>query len=286
MNILPRDKRILALKCLVEGMSMRATSRITDVSRQTLSTLLVSAGRVCAEYQDAHLRDLPCRRVQLDEIWQFVYAREKNVARAKCAPREAGDVWTWVAICQDTKLVPSWRIGDRSSATAIDFVEDLKTRLAHRIQLTSDGHGPYIEAVERAFGADADYAMLVKEYGGSDDEHYRRYTGSHKHSITGSPREDWLTTSHVERQNLTMRMSMRRTNGFSKKVEMLHHALSLHCMHYNFCRLHQTLRVTPAMAADVTRKLWEMRDIVELIEARDPKPGPRGPHKKRAKDSN
>ena len=283
MNILPEHKRTLILKCLVEGMSMRATARVTDVSKPSVTKLLIDAGRVCAAYQDAALRDLPCTRVEVDEIWSFVYAKEKNVPRAKSAPPEAGDVWTWTAICADTKLVPSWRIGDRTSMTAIDFMDDLRSRLAERVQLTSDGHKAYLEAVEGAFGGDVDYAMLVKMYGstGNDKRPETRYSPSEclsirKEVVEGNPSWENISTSYVERQNLTMRMSMRRftrlTNAFSKKIENHAHAIAVHFMHYNFCRLHQTLGVTPAMEAGVTDRLWEVSDIVRLVEEAAPKP--------------
>ena len=286
MNLLPEHKRILLLKCVVEGMSMRAAARIADVSRDTVTKLLVDAGKVCSAYQDAALRDLPCRRVEVDEIWEFVYAK------AKSAPPRAGDVWTWVAICADTKLVPSWRIGDRSGETALDFMDDLRGRLANRVQLTSDGHKAYLEAVEGAFGGDMDSAMLVKLYGkgGSDRNPETRYSlprciHARKVPIKGDPETLLISSSYVERQNLTMRMSMRRftrlTNAFSKKVENHCHAIALHFMHYNFCRLHQTIGVTPAMEAGVTDRLWEVGDIVELVARAAPKPGPRGPYKKR-----
>ena len=262
---------------------MRATARIADVSKNTVTKLLIDAGKACAAYQDKALRDLPCARLEVDEIWEFVYAKEKNVRRAKSAPPEAGDVWTWVAVCADTKLIPSWRVGDRTSATAIEFMDDLRARLANRVQITSDGHKAYLEAIEGAFGGDVDYAMLIKLYGSTGNDKFpeTRYSpsaciGSRKEIVDGAP--DWgkISTSYVERQNLTMRMSMRRftrlTNAFSKRIENHAHAIALHFFHYNFCRLHQTLRITPAMAAGVTERLWEVSDIVRLVEAAAPKP--------------
>ena len=296
MNTLPDHKRVLILKCLVEGMSMRAVARIADVSRQTVIKLLVDAGKSCAAYQHETMRDLPCRRLEVDEIWEFVYAKEKNVTRAKSAPREAGDVWTWVAICAETKLVPSWLVGDRTGMTAIEFMDDLRGRLANRVQLSSDGHKAYLEAVEGAFGGDVDYAQVIKLYGrlpGVDDE--TRYspavcTDIEKRRIEGNPDMALANTSYAERQNLTMRMSMRRftwlTNAFSKKVENHAHAVALHFMYYNFCRIHQTLRITPAMAAGVTDRLCEVSDIVRLIEAATPKPNRPKTYKKRAGNSN
>ena len=290
MNRLPTHKRILVLKCLVEGMSIRATVRVTGVAKATVMKLLVTAGQVCAAYQNRELRELPCRRVQADEIWSFIYAKAKNVQRAKLAPPDAGDVWTWVALCADTKLIPTWRIGDRSGMTAIDLMDDLRARLTHRVQLTTDGHAAYFEAVEGAFGGDVDYAQLIKLYGAGSREDERRYSpaecvGIKTKVVEGNPDRRHISTSYVERQNLTMRMSMRRftrlTNAFSKKLENHAHAVALHIWWYNFGRLHQTLRVTPAMEAGVTDRLWEMADLVRLIDEATPPPGPRGAYRKR-----
>jgi IS1 family transposase len=276
MNKLPKDKRAQILHLLVEGNSMRATARIADVAFNTVDKLFIEAGVACAAYQDRVLRNLTCKRLQLDEIWCFVYAKQKNVARAKAAPADAGDVWTWVAIDADTKLVPSWRIGDRSSETGIAFADDLAKRLANRVQITSDGHRAYLEAIEGAFGGDVDYAQLVKLYGAAPESAKGRYSpaeciGARKQPIEGDPDFRHISTSYAERQNLTMRMSMRRftrlTNAFSKKVEK--HALSvaLHYMHYNFARIHKTLRVSPAMAAGVSQTLWSIADIVDMVDA-------------------
>jgi IS1 family transposase len=275
MNKLPSEKRAQILHLLVEGNSMRATARIADVAFNTVDKLFIEAGHACAAYQDTAFRNLACKRLQLDEIWSFVYAKQKNVLTAKSAPKDAGDVWTWVAIDADTKLVPSWRIGDRSSETGLAFVDDLAKRLANRVQITSDGHRAYLEAIEGAFGGDVDYAQLVKVYGASPDSAKGRYspaecTGCHKQRIEGNPDPAHVSTSYAERQNLTMRMSIRRftrlTNAFSKKIEK--HALSvaLHYMHYNFARIHKTLRISPAMAAGVTDKLWSVADIVIMID--------------------
>ncbi|MGH6838116.1 MAG: IS1 family transposase [Methylocella sp.] len=274
MNKLPSEKRAQILHLLVEGNSMRATARIADVAFNTVDKLFIEAGRACAAYQDKALRNLPCKRLQLDEIWSFVYAKQKNLATAKTAPEDAGDVWTWVAIDADTKLVPTWRIGDRSSETGLAFVDDLAKRLSNRVQITSDGHRAYLEAIEGAFGGDVDYAMLVKLYGASPENAKGRYspgecTGAIKTRIEGNPDLAHVSTSFAERQNLTMRMSIRRftrlTNAFSKKIEK--HALSvaLHYMHYNFARIHKTLRISPAMAAGVTGKLWSIADIVAMM---------------------
>ncbi|MBV9859015.1 MAG: IS1 family transposase [Alphaproteobacteria bacterium] len=287
MNKLARVDRARIIRLLTEGNSMRATSRIADVSINTVTKLLIDAGKVCSDYQDQTLRNLPCKRLQLDEIWAFCYAKQRNVIVAKAAPEEAGDIWTWVALDADTKLVPSWRVGDRSGATAIEFVCDLSGRLANRVQITSDGHRAYLEAVEAGFGTDVDYAQLVKLYG--EVPHPKgRYSpaqiqGSKTFCCTGNPEPRHISTSYVERQNLTMRMSMRRftrlSNGFSKKAENHAWMVALHFMHYNFCRIHKSLRVTPAMAARVTDRLWSVEDIVDLIDAAEGAPKKRGPYK-------
>ena len=277
MNKLNTKTRTRIIHSLVEGNSVRATARMADVSKNTVMKLLVDAGKACAAYQDQALRDLPCRRIQVDEVWSFIYSKAANVARAKAAPAEAGDVWTWTAIDADTKLVPSWRVGDRSSETAIDFMDDLRPRLANRVQLTSDGHKAYLEAVEGAFGGDVDYAQLIKLYGSkggvSSDKRYSpaECTGIRKRRIEGNPDLTHVSTSYVERNNLTMRMSMRRftrlTNGFSKKIENHTYSVALHFMYYNFCRQHKSLGgVSPAMAARVTDRLWDIEDIVQLVD--------------------
>ena len=273
----------LSSRCLVEGMSIRSTARTADVSKNTVVKLLVDAGKACAAYQDWALCDLPCRRIQVDEVWSFVYSKAANVERAKSAPAEAGDVWMWTAMDAETKLVPSWRVGDRSGETAIDFMDDLRGRLANRGQLTSDGHKAYLEAVEGAFGGDIDYAMLVKMYGAeggvSSEKRYSpaQCTGIRKRRIEGSPDPAHVSTSYVERNNLTMRMSMRRftrlTNAFSKKIENHAHSVALHFMYYNFCRQHKSLNgISPAMAADVTDRLWNIEGIVRLVDEAAPKP--------------
>ena len=292
MNKLDTKTRTLILRCLVEGMSVRATARTADVSKNTVMKLMIDAGKACAAFQDQALRDLPCHRIQVDEIWSFIYAKEKNVARAKSAPPEAGDVWTWTAICADTKLVPSWRVGDRSGETAIEFMDDLRPRLANRVQLTSDGHKSYLEAVEGAFGGDVDYAQLIKLYGGeSGVSSEKRYspavcTGIRKRRIEGSPDPAHVSTSYAERNNLTMRMSMRRftrlTNAFSKKIENHAHSVALHFKHYNFCRQHKSLGgISPAMAAGVTDRLWDIEDIVRLVDEAAPKPKRPSTYRKR-----
>jgi IS1 family transposase len=247
---------------------------MTGASKNTIIKLLEDAGEAFSDYQDRAFRDLPCRRLQLDEIWAFCYAKQRNVMFAKDAPDGAGDLWTWVAIDADTKLVPSWRIGDRSGATATEFVCDLSGRLADRVQVTSDGHRAYLEAVEAGFGADVDYAQLIKLYGEVPHPAGRyspaQIQGSKTFCCTGKPDPAHISTSYVERQNLTMRMSMRRftrlTNGFSKKAENHAYSVAVHFMHYNFVRIHQSLRITPAMAAGVTQTLWSLTDMVRVIE--------------------
>ncbi len=289
MNRLPFEIRVRILTLLVEGMSLRAAGRATDTAFNTVVKLFVDAARACADYQDRTLRNLKCKRLQLDEVWSFVYAKQKNVPLAKNAPPNAGDVWTWVAIDAETKLVPSWRVGDRSSETAIAFTDDLASRLANRVQITTDGHKAYLEAIEGSFGAAVDYAMLVKVYGPSL-EGEKRYSpaeciGAVKHRVEGNPDPKHVSTSFAERQNLTLRMQSRRftrlTNAFSKKLENHTLSVALHYMHYNFCRIHKTLRVTPAMAAGVTDHVWSVADIVTMIEATEQAPAKRGPYKKR-----
>jgi IS1 family transposase len=274
MNKLDIKKRAQILSCLVEGNSIRATVRMTGAAKNTVVKLLADVGAACAEYQDKTLRNLPCKRVQVDEIWAFVYAKNKNVKTAKAAPCGAGDIWTWTAIDADTKLVPSWYIGSRDAHAAFEFIQDLADRLSNRVQLTSDGYRPYLQAVDSAFGIDIDYAQLVKYYGehvsASPERKYSPgdFCGAKVSKITGHPDPDAVSTSYIERQNLTMRMGMRRytrlTNAFSKKVENLGHAVALHFMYYNFARIHQTLRVTPAMEAGVSDHVWSLEEIAGL----------------------
>jgi IS1 family transposase len=281
MNRLSTERRAQIVGCLVEGMSIRATVRMTGAAKNTVTKLLAELGAACDDYQDRTLRNLTCKRIQCDEVWSFCYAKEKNVPADRKGEWGYGDVWTWTAIDADTKLVPAWLIGERGSVDAMSFMLDLQSRLAHRVQLTTDGHRPYLHAVEGMFGGDVDYAMLVKLYGNPGKEEQRRYspakcTGIRKIPISGDPDEAHISTSYVERQNLTMRMGMRRftrlTNAFSKKVENLAHAVSLHFMHYNFCRVHQTLKTTPAVAAGVADHVWTIREICELLEPVSPEP--------------
>lgn len=291
MNKLPLAKRTQILAMLCEGSSMRSISRIADVSINTVGKLLIEAGEACLAIHDDHVRNVKASRIQCDEIWSFCYAKQKNVADAKAAPDGAGDVWTWTAIDADTKLMVSYFVGDRSGESAMIVMDDLRSRLSNRVQLTTDGHKAYLEAVEGAFGADVDYAQLVKLYGsigGAGPE--KRYspadcTGIKKVRREGNPDIAHVSTSHVERMNLSIRMQNRRftrlTNAFSKKLDNHIHALALYFAFYNFCRIHKTLRVTPAMAAGITDRLWSLEDIVAKIDAMAPEPAKRGPYKKR-----
>jgi IS1 family transposase len=274
MNQLTTAKRIQIVSALVEGNSVRATCRMTGAAKGTVLKLLRDLGCDAREYQDRMLRNLPCERIQCDEIWSFCYAKEKNVPKNKRGQFGYGNVWTWTALCADTKLVPSFCIGTRDAGTAYTFMDDLAGRLRRRVQLTTDGHAAYLQAVEDAFGSEIDYAMLVKLYGEdlTDETRYSpaKCTGCRREEITGSPDPLHVSTSYVERQNLTMRMSMRRftrlTNGFSKKVQNLEHAVSLHFMHYNFCRKHQTIGTSPAVAAGVADHVWTLGELVGLLD--------------------
>lgn len=263
-------------------------TRLTGASKNTVAKLLVDAGKACAAYHDEHVRCVAAKRVQVDEIWSFTHCKQKNVATAKAEPDDAGDVWTWTAIDADSKLVLSYLVGGRDAEYANAFMLDVAERLANRVQLTSDAHRPYLEAVEGAFGADIDYAVLQKTYGTAPEAARGRYsppicTGAIKRQMEGQPDPEHVSTSFVERQNLTMRMHMRRftrlTNAFSKKVENHAYAVALHFMYYNFVRIHAKLRMSPAMAAGVTDRLWEIRDIAALVEAADVKPGKRGKYR-------
>ncbi len=293
MNKLPLAKRVQILTLLCEGSSMRSISRVVDVSINTVSKLLEDAGKACAAHHDAHVRGVAAQRVQCDEIWSFCYAKAKNIAAAKAAPEEAGDVWTWTALDADSKLIVAYLVGGRDADYANSFMLDVADRLTSRVQLTTDAHKPYLQAVEGAFGADVDYAVLQKVYGTAPDATRGRYspaecTGVRKTAVEGAPAERHVSTSYVERQNLTMRMQMRRftrlTNAFSKKFENHHHALALYFTFYNFVRIHKTLRVTPAMAAGVSDRLWSMDDIAALVDAAATAPGKRGPYKVKGAD--
>lgn len=274
MNQISIEERVRVVACLVEGNSLRATTRMTGVHRTTVMKLLADLGNVCREYQDKAFRNLPCKRLQCDEIWSFVGAKEKNIP-ADERGKGRGDVWTWTAICADTKLVPSWYIGNRDGEAAYHFIHDLAGRLAHRVQLTTDAHRAYLGAIEDAFGTEIDYAQLVKIYGGSfNNVPEARYSpavcmGARKAHVMGNPSLEHVSTSICERNNLTMRMGMRRftrlTNGFSKKQENLEHSVALHFMHYNFCRVHSSLRVTPAMEAGISDHVWSLEEVIALL---------------------
>jgi IS1 family transposase len=291
MNKLPLAKRVQILSMLCEGSSMRSISRVADVSINTVTKLLVEAGEACAAFHYENVVGVKSRRVQCDEIWSFCYAKQRNVKDAKAAPFDAGDVWTWTALDADSKLIVSYFVGDRGADVARFFMDDVARRLANRVQLTTDGHKVYLDAVAGAFDdGKVDYAMLVKLYGDTPESAKGRYSpaecvGARKTPVSGSPDENHISTSYVERQNLTMRMSMRRftrlTNAFSKKVDNHVHALSLYFVHYNFCRIHKSLRVSPAMSAGISDKLMSLEDVVALIDARAAKPGKRGPYRKR-----
>ena len=276
MNKLPIAKRTQIIQLLVEGTSLRATSRIADVSINTVTKLLVDVGAACKAFHDMTVINVKSQRVQCDEIWSFVHAKAKNVEEAVAAPDGAGEVWTWTGIDADTKLIISWYVGNRDAESAIDFMQDVKCRLATRVQLTTDGHKPYLKAVDTAFDGEIDFAQLLNVYGNTEGEgNDKRYssaefTGTKKTITEGRPDEKHISTSYVERQNLTMRMHMRRftrlTNGFSKKIENYCHAIALHFVYYNFCKQHKTLRMTPAMAVGLTKGFMSIQQIVELTD--------------------
>ena len=272
-NVLSTEKRTAIIAALVEGSGVRATARMVGVSKDTVSKLQLEIGAACARFQSETLRNLPSKRVQVDEIWSFVYAKAKNVPQRLSGLFGVGDVWTYTAIDADSKLCISWLVGPRDGGTATEFMQDVAERLANRIQLSTDGHRMYLDAVEDAFGGGVDYAMIQKIYGTAAEAETRYSpaicTGVKKFRVQGNPDPRHVSTSYVERQNLTMRMSMRRftrlTNAFSKKLENHVAAVALHFMYYNFCRIHQTLRVTPAMAAGVTDRVWGVEEIVGLL---------------------
>ena len=294
MNRLEAARRAQILGMLVEGMSMRAVTRLTGVSINTVSKLLMDAGEACAAYHDENVRGVESPRIQADEIWSFVYAKEKNVAKAKDAPAGAGDAWTWTALDADSKLIVSWVVGNRNATTALYLMDDVQQRLTRRVQLTTDGHGAYLDAVEATFGPEIDYAMLVKIYGSGGDDSQRRYSpgeclGARKVIVQGNPDPDKISTSYVERRNLSMRMGMRRftrlTNAFSKRIEKHAAMLALYFLHYNFCRVHKTLRCTPAMEAGLDTTVRSLEGIVGLIDARAPQPNRPATYRKRGQVS-
>ena len=284
MNKLPLKTRSMILNMLCEGQSMRATARLADVSFNTVAKLLIDAGKACADLHDELVQGVTASRIQCDEIWSFTYAKQKNVATAKATPQVAGDTWTWTALDADTKLIVSSMVGGRDAEYANAFMDDVASRLANRVQMTTDGHKAYLEAVEGAFGSDVDYAQLIKLYGEPTGQkgHERKYsssecTGTRKRRVEGNPDPKAVSTSYVERQNLTMRMQMRRftrlTNAFSKKFENHMHMVALYTVWYNFIRIHKTLRVTPAMEAGLSDAVWDMGDLVRIMDERAPKPG-------------
>jgi IS1 family transposase len=288
MNTLPIEKRVQIIQLLVEGCSMRSVERIVGCSINTVTKLLCDVGAACAEYHDKYVRDLTCKRVQCDEIWSFVYAKQRNVPEELKDVFGIGDVYTWTAIDADTKLIAGWLVGTRGAESAKLFMDDLAGRLSNRVQLTTDGHKAYLEAVEGAFGGGIDYAMLVKLYGENQPEDRRKYSLSHykgniKGVVSGNPEKEHISTSFVERQNLTMRMHMRRftrlTNGFSKKVDNHMNAVSLHFMYYNFAKIHKSLRVTPAMEAGISEHVWSIEEIARLVP--EPVAKKRGAYKKK-----
>lgn len=290
MNKLDTKTRATILSMLVEGSSMRSISRIVGVSINTVTKLLIDAGEACAAYHDEAVRGVAAQRVQCDEIWSFVAAKQKNVKAMKEPVDGAGDVWTWTALDADSKLIVSYLVGGRDSEYAMEFMDDVAARLANRVQMTTDGHRAYLEAVEGAFGADVDYAQLIKIYGAAPDSAKGRYspadcTGIRKQRVEGNPDINHVSTSYVERSNLSIRMGNRRftrlTNAFSKKLDNHIHTLSLYFVHYNFCRMHKSLRMSPAMAAGISDTLRDMEWVVGLIDARKPAPAKRGPYKKR-----
>jgi IS1 family transposase len=274
-NRLSASDRASVVRCLVEGNSIRATVRMTGVAKNTAAKLLGELGCACAAYHNHHVRFLTVKRAQCDEIWSFVGAKKKNVSLDKKLEDGWGDVWTWTAIDADTKLCISWLVGGRDLSWAKQFRQDVADRISNRVQLTTDSHRPYLTAVEGAFGEEIDYAQLHKIYGATTEGEWRRYSpakciGCDMKTVIGDPDARHVSTSYVERQNLTMRMSMRRftrlTNAFSKKLDNHAHAIALHFMYYNFCRVHQTLRVTPAMEAGLSDHVWTVEELVSLLE--------------------
>ncbi len=286
-NVLSTEKRVRIISALIEGMSVRATARMVDVSKDTVAKLNLELGEACIRYMDETLVNLPCKRLQVDEVWAFCYAKSKNVPPAKKGIFGYGDLWAFTAIDAETKLIPTFLVGSRDSGCATEFMQDLAGRLTSRVQLTTDGHKMYLSAVEDAFGGGVDYAMLDKIYHSTQEEH--RYSpaeciGTEKRCIQGDPDPKHVSTSYIERHNLTLRMSMRRytrlTNAHSKRLRNHTAALGLFLCFYNFCRIHRTLRVTPCMAAGVTSTVWEIADLIALLPKEEPKK--RGPYKRQA----
>lgn len=277
MNKLSTADRVRIVACLVEGNSIRATSRITGFAKGTVLKLLADMGEACQQYHDETIRGIHAERVQCDEIWSFCYAKDKNLPDRMRNEPGVGSVWTWTGMDADTKLIIGYHVGSRDADCALDFMLDLSGRIVNRTQLTTDGHGAYLKAVDEAFGSDIDYAMLVKVYG-EPREKESRYSpcdcvGTKKHVIKGMPDHRHVSTSFVERQNLTMRMSMRRftrlTNAFSKKLANLHAAVALHFAYYNLCRKHQTLGTSPAVKAGLEGHIWTIEELVGLLADRE-----------------
>jgi IS1 family transposase len=293
MNLLSQDERIRIVSALVEGNSLRSVSRMTGIARNTITKLLVDLGEACMRYHDQHVRNVRVRRLQCDEIWAYVGAKQKNASPEK---KEIGwgDIWTWVALDADTKLVVSYLVGGRGAVWAKDFMDDVASRVRGRLQITTDGHKAYLEAVEGAFGMDVDFATLQKIYGASEETEKRyspaKCVGCESKVVMGNPDPQHISTSYVERQNLTMRMHIRRftrlTNAFSKKLDNHGYAVALHFMYCNFVRIHQTLRVTPAMEAGLSDHAWTIQELVAMGDAAMPKPAKRGPYKKADSISN
>lgn len=274
MNKLSNQERARVVAALVEGASINSTVRMTGISKPTILKLLADLGKACKKYQDEKLRNLKCKRVQCDEIWSFCFAKDKNVPEKLRGKFGFGSVWTWTALCADTKLMVNWLVGNRDGKTACTFIDDLASRLGSRVQLSTDGHKPYLEAVEGAFGSEIDYAMVIKMYNNAPTGNETRYSpaqccGIAKARITGQPDLTHASTSYAERMNLQIRMGMRRftrlTNAHSKKIENHRHALAIYFVYYNFARIHSTLRVTPAMEAGISNHVWSIEEIVELL---------------------
>jgi IS1 family transposase len=292
MNRLPIADRAKILGMLVEGNSLRSCARMADVSLNTVTKLLVDLGAACEQFHDERVRNVRVRRLQADEIWCFIGAKAKNVTLEKKA-EGWGDIWTWTGLDADTKLCVSYLVGGRDGGWAKEFMLDCASRIKGRVQITTDGHKAYLEAVEDAFGANVDYAQLQKIYGAPSDAEMRRYSpakciGADQKVVSGDPDPKHVSTSYVERHNLTMRMGMRRftrlTNGFSKKIENHIAMVAIHAVYYNFARIHKTLRITPSMAAGLSDHVWSLEEIVIMADSYMPKPGKRGPYKKRAEE--
>lgn len=273
MNVLSFEKRCQIVRLLVEGNSLRSISRIADIAFNTVLKFAPTVGKACERFHYETVRNVTAKRVQCDEIWSFVYSKQKNVPEGM--ESKAGDVWTWIGMDADSKLVISWFVGSRDANSAYDFMHDIGARLANRVQLTTDGHGAYLSAVEDVFGAAIDYAQLVKIYGADSGKAEKKYSpaeciGAKKVGVTGNPDPKHVSSSYIERQNLTLRMGSRRftrlTNAFSKKIDNHCYAIALHYVYYNFCRIHKSLRVTPTMESGLTKKLWDVQDIVKLID--------------------